>query len=234
MRHLAPVPQPENLREKAYRIIKQLIINCDIPPGSALNERELVEQIGVSRTPIREALNRLEKENLVTIIPGRGSFVSSITVKEINDIYQLREIIEPYVTGMVTPSFPEERLVAYRDAFLALDQDDYDGLARLDSEFHILIIDAAENDRINQVMSNMYAQNQRLRFILTRQPARLQETVDEHMAVIEAMLARDPQQAQEAMREHLIRSRQAAFKLPGDQAAFRPFANKQQTMEEMT
>lgn len=224
MRTQALAPQPENLREKAYRIIKQRIISCQLSPGSALNERELVEEIGVSRTPIREALNRLEKETLVTIIPGRGSFVSSITVKEINDIYQLREIIEPYVTDLVAPSFPEERLAAYRDAFLALDQDDYDGLARLDSEFHSLIMDAAENDRINQVMANMYAQNQRIRFRLTRQPARLQETVDEHMAVIEAMLTRDPLKAQEAMREHLIRSRQAAFKLPGDLVTFKPFA----------
>ncbi|HWQ61813.1 MAG TPA: GntR family transcriptional regulator [Negativicutes bacterium] len=220
--HALEVPS-ENLREKAYRIIKQRIINCQLAPGSALNERELVAEIGVSRTPIREALNRLEKENLVTIIPGRGSFVSSITVKEINDIYQLREIIEPYVTGLVTPSFPEERLAFYRDAFLALDQDDYDGLARLDSEFHFLIMDTAENDRINQVMANMYAQNQRIRFRLTRQPARLQETVDEHMAVIEAMLARDPLKAQEAMRAHLIRSRQAAFKLSGDQMVFKPY-----------
>jgi DNA-binding GntR family transcriptional regulator len=223
LRDNALVSPPESLREKAYRIIKQRIINCQIAPGSALNERELVAEIGVSRTPIREALNRLEKENLVTIIPGRGSFVSSITVKEINDIYQLREIIEPHVTALVTPSFPEERLAAYRDAFLALDQDDYDGLARLDSEFHIILMDAAANDLINQVMANMYAQNQRIRFRLTRQPARLQATVDEHLAVIEAMLARDPQTAQEAMREHLIRSRQAAFKLPGDLMAFKPY-----------
>jgi DNA-binding GntR family transcriptional regulator len=217
----ALAPQTENLRERAYRIIKQRIISCQIAPGCALNERELVAEIGVSRTPIREALNRLEKENLVTIIPGRGAFVSSITVKEINDIYQLREIIEPHVIGLVTPVFPEETLLAYRQAFMALDQDDYDGLARLDSEFHCLLVDWAENDLINQVMANMYAQNQRIRFRLTRQPARLQETVAEHLEVIEAMLARDPLRAQEAMREHLARSRQAAFKLPDGQMAFR-------------
>ncbi len=222
MRNDALARQTENLRERAYRIIKQRIISCQIVPGSALNERELVAVIGVSRTPIREALNRLEKENLVTIIPGRGAFVSSITVKEINDIYQLREIIEPHIIVLVTPVFPEECLLAYKRAFQALDQDDYDGLVRLDSEFHSLLMDSAENDLINQVMANMFAQNQRIRFRLTRQPARLQETVAEHLAVIEAMLARDSLRAQEAMREHLAQSRQAAFKLPDGQMAFRP------------
>lgn len=205
--------QTENLREKAYRIIKQLIITCEINPGGILNERELVESIGVSRTPIREALNRLEKENLVTIIPQRGAFVSAITVKVINDIYQLRAIIEPSVTAMVTPIFPAESLKKYRQAFLEIDHEDYDSLSKLDNELHCCIIDLAGNDFLNQVMANMYAQNERIRFRSTRLPQRSQETVAEHLAIIEAILARDPAAAQEAMRAHLGNSRQAAFRI---------------------
>jgi DNA-binding GntR family transcriptional regulator len=209
----AMVIQTENLREKAYRIIKQLIITCAFDPGSILNERELVESIGVSRTPIREALNRLEKENLVTIIPQRGAFVSAITVKVINDIYQLREIIEPCVTAMVTPVFPAEGLEKYRQAFEELGPEDYDRLAKLDNELHCLLIDLAGNDFLNQVMANMYAQNERIRFRSNRLPQRVQESVDEHLTIIEAILARDPLAAQEAMRVHLAKSRQAAFKI---------------------
>ncbi len=209
----AVVMQTENLREKAYRIIKQLILTCAFDPGSILNERELVESIGVSRTPIREALNRLEKENLVTIIPQRGAFVSAITVKVINDIYQLREIIEPCVAAMVTPVFPAESLERYRQAFQELEPEDYDRLAKLDNELHCHIMDLAGNDFLNQVMANMYAQNERIRFRSTRLPQRSQETIDEHLAIIEAFLAREPLAAHEAMRVHLVKSRQAAFRI---------------------
>lgn len=211
--YLAMASQSENLREKAYRIIRRLIIDCDLVPGSILNERELVETIGVSRTPIREALNRLEKESLVTIIPQRGAFVGAITVKVINDIYQLREIIEPEVVAMVTPIFPAASLERLRQAFLELGPEDYDRLATLDNELHCLIMDSMGNDFLNQVMANMYAQNERIRFRSNRLPQRVQEAVDEHLTIIEAMLARDPAGAREAMLTHLANSRQAAFKI---------------------
>lgn len=202
-----------NLKEKAYRVIRQMIVGGGLPPGKVLNERELVELIGVSRTPIREALHRLEKENLVIIVPQRGAFVCEITTKIINDIYQLRELIEPQLLAMVTADMPEQVLAEFRAVFLALKQDEYNELARIDNEFHIAVIDRVGNDYLRNLMDNMYAQNERIRFQLTRLPQRLQETVAEHVRIIDAMLARDPEKAAAMMREHLISSRKAAFRL---------------------
>jgi DNA-binding GntR family transcriptional regulator len=209
----AQVPIDSNRKERAYRIIKEKIISCQLPPGSILNERELVEEIGTSRTPIREALHRLEKENLVLIIPQRGAFVCEITPKIINDIYQLREIIEPNLVSMVTPKIAEDVLLRFKQEFLTLGKDDYNILAKRDNEFHFTVIDLVGNECLKQVMENMYDQNERIRFLLTRLPQRLQETVAEHVDIIDHMLARDQERAAEAMRRHLVQSRHAAFRI---------------------
>ena len=85
----------DSLKERAYRIIKDKIIRCEYMPGDFLNEKSLIEEIGASRTPIREALNKIEQENLVKIIPKRGVVVSEITMKDISEIFQVRECVSP-------------------------------------------------------------------------------------------------------------------------------------------
>ena len=202
-----------NLKEKAYRVIREMIVGGDLPPGKVLNERNLVAHLGVSRTPIREALHRLEKENLVTIIPQRGAFVCEITTKVIHEIYQVREIIEPQLIRMVTGDIPEESLRELRAAFVALKTDDYDALAQLDNDFHAAVIEKVGNAYLKQMMDNMHAQNERIRFQLARLPQRLQATVAEHVGIIDAMLERDSEAAAAAMLEHLMNSRKAAFRI---------------------
>ncbi|MDR3589471.1 MAG: GntR family transcriptional regulator [Negativicutes bacterium] len=202
-----------SLREKAYEVMKNQIITGKLPPGIALNERELVADIGVSRTPIREALNRLEKEHLVVITPQKGAAVSPITPKVINDIFQLREVLEPYVIGVVTPTFPEAELRRFQTSFSAPPIEECDLLAKIDREFHSAIVYSFGNDYLNHFMENMYIHNERIRFLSLRLPQRLAESVDEHLTIIEAMLTRDPQQAAAAMRTHLASARYAAFRL---------------------
>lgn len=202
-----------SLREKAYEVIKNQIITGKLPPGSALNERELVAEIGVSRTPIREALNRLEKEHLVTITPQKGASVGTITPKVINDIYQLREVLEPQVISTVTPIFLEAELLDFHRRFSGLSSGEYDKLAMLDMEFHRAIIHAFGNDYLNHLMENMYTQNERIRFLSLRLPKRVSESVAEHLTIIDHMLARDSKKAAAAMRSHLANGRQAAFRL---------------------
>ena len=202
-----------SLRDKAYRIIRNKIVTCEFPPGSPLNERELVDLIGVSRTPIREALNRLENEQLVTLTSQKGASVTSITPKEINDIFQLRCMLEPYVVSMVTPNFPEEGLLEFRKGFSEPSPDKYGELVTLDGEMHCAIVYAFGNSYLNNLMENMYTQNERIRFLSTMMPQRLEETFAEHLAIVDAMLAREPQKAAAAMREHLQQARYVALKL---------------------
>jgi len=206
-------PKEMSLRDKAYRMIRNRIVTCEFPPGSPLNERELVELIGVSRTPIREALNRLENEQLVTLTSQKGAMVTPITTRVIHDIFQLRDVLEPYVVGVVTPTFPEADLLEYRQGFAQKSANRYDELMALDDKLHNAIIHAFGNSYLNNLMDNMYTQNERIRVLSTMLPKRLDESFDEHLVIVEAMLARDPQKAVAAMREHLRMARNAALRL---------------------
>lgn len=203
-----------SLREKAYRMIKDRIVTCEFLPGCPLNERELVEIIGASRTPIREALNRLEQERLVVITSQKGATVTPITPQIINDIYQLREVIEPHVIAAVVPDFPEDELLRLRKGFAESSMNgNFEELVALDSELHFSIVSAFGNGYLNEFMGNMYTQNERIRFLSTRMPRRLEETSDEHVKIIDAMLTRNPQNAANAMRDHLAIARQVALQL---------------------
>lgn len=202
-----------SLKEKAYQMIKQRIVTCEFYPGSPLNERELVELIGVSRTPIREALNRLEQERLVSITSQKGATVTPITPSDINDIYRLRNVLEPHVIAEVTPTFPEEKLLHLRQGFLTHASGPFEDLVALDSELHFAIINAYGNEYLKELMTNMYTQNERIRFLSTRIPHRLRQTADEHVEIIDAMLTRDGLKAAGAMRVHLENARQVALRL---------------------
>ncbi len=202
-----------SLRDRAYRIIRNKIITCEFPPGSPLNERELSSLIGVSRTPIREALNRLENDQLVTLTSQKGAAVTPITPKIINDIFQLRYVLEPYVVSMVTPDFPEATLLKFQKGLSDRSLDKYEELVTLDGELHFAIIHAFGNSYVNNLMENMYTQNERIRRLATMMPQRLADSAVEHLAIVEAMLAREPEKAAEALRYHLQSARYAAFKL---------------------
>lgn len=201
-----------SLKERAYKCIKENIISCVFPPGSLLNEKDLVEQIGASRTPIREALSRLEQEQLVMILPQRGSFVTDITPKTINDVYQAREMLEPGLVRLVTPVIAEASLLEFQHRFEQLAQDDYEAAIVADSDFHNFVLKSCNNDYLIQLMENMYAQNERIRILMVRKPQRLRETTEEHLAIISAMLRRDEAGAAEAMRSHMRNARQSAIK----------------------
>ena len=164
-----------SLKDRAYRIIRQNIIRCAFPPGCLLNEKELVEKIGVSRTPIREALSLLAQEQMVTIVPQRGSFVTEITPKSINDVYQVREMLEPQVIKMITPVVAEGDLLQYRGRFAAMSPGDYELAMTADKEFHNFIVQAANNTYLMNLMDKLYAQNERIRVVSTRMPRRLEQ-----------------------------------------------------------
>merc|ERR1711879_893209 len=112
-----------SLKDKAYEHIKSKIILCEMMPGSDISEEELANELGISRTPVREAIMMLENENLVHVFPRKGSFVSQITLKDIQEIFQIREVVETQVGKMVCKTISEEMLMAFRARFEAIDSD---------------------------------------------------------------------------------------------------------------
>jgi DNA-binding GntR family transcriptional regulator len=202
-----------SLKDKAYRMIREMIINCTLTPGTLINEKELIELIGVSRTPIREALSRLEHENLVRIVPQRGVFVTELTVKNIEDLCEIREIAEPYFARTAAINADINELKQFEDFFMHALESDYETVIKTDRHFHRYVASFSKNAYLIQMMKSVYAQNERLRMLSCRVPSRVAAAAEEHLNIIRAMLQRDADGASEAMKIHMVNSRTTAFKM---------------------
>ncbi len=205
----------QNLREKAYAIIKEKIVNCEFLPGTPLSESKLISEIGASRTPIREALNRLEHENLVRIYPQRGVFVTDVSVKDVINIYTVREVVEPLAARLAAPHIDLDALRYYYEIFSD------DGAVysltdhfRIDRGFHSLIANSTDNDYLAKILLGLYDQNSRTRILSKiRVKERQQEARLEHLEIARCLMERDADKAEEAMRKHIINGRNTALKI---------------------
>jgi len=196
----------------AYTEIKQKIVNCEYLPDTFLNELSLMKELGVSRTPIREAMSRLEHENLVRIVPKKGVLVSGFSLGDVREVYQVRELLEPYIIRFWGSRVDRQALRTYRDN-LNIPGDDLPDWKRflLDNELHKLIYDCCQNKYFVQLLDKVYDQNQRIRILSGRLHRRLEDTRFEHLTILERLLADDSEGAAQAMSVHLANSKQAAF-----------------------
>lgn len=202
-----------NLKEKAYAKIKENIISLAYAPGEFLNETQLSEEIGVSRTPVREALNHLEKENLVRVIPKRGVMVSEINIADIMDIYQVRELLEPDIIRLYAKSIDKLLLETIREKIISSQhsQLSYEEQYKIDSILHQVLLDANRNKYFAAVLGTVFDQNQRLRIMTARTiKERLSQTHIEHARIVDLLLADDYDAAADAMLLHLKQSCEAS------------------------
>jgi DNA-binding GntR family transcriptional regulator len=211
------VAATQPLQEKVYKLIKDEILNCEMTPGSVICEEVLVEKFGTSRTPIREALLRLQRERLVDIFPRQGTFVSRICLNDIYEIYQLRLIIEPQVVKIACHNLKDEILEAFRDFFLhrATGECPYQEWFRQDRELHSYIVDSSGNSHLRQMYATIMDQNLRMRILAGKFPDRMRDTNHEHVALLDALLAKDEDKAEKVMASHIISSRNGALRLEG-------------------
>ncbi len=201
-----------NLRERAYTIIKQKILSCEYPPGSFINENSLLGEVGASRTPIREAMTKLENENLVQIIPKKGILVCTISLSDINDIYQTRKLIEPFIIRTQGGNTDKNQLREYRSKYNEMiNEKDFVELIRFDDEFHRLLISNSKNKYLIQLLGLVYDQNVRIRVLAGKHVRRLEDTYKEHLKILDFILEDKLERAAEAMVEHLENSQKAAF-----------------------
>jgi DNA-binding GntR family transcriptional regulator len=187
-------------------------------PGDDISEEQLALELGTSRTPIREALLQLEKEHLVDIYPRKGTFVSQISLQDIYEIFQIRQIIECYAAKMVCKRISIEKLEQYREAFTHFDDDsdDYRDWMALDREFHTYIVENTQNKNLTQIFVNILDKHQRARYVLaSRIPNRVKDSVNEHFKIIDALIEQDEQKIEEAVKLHINNSREGFLMLKG-------------------
>lgn len=202
----------ESLKERAYRIIKTKIVNCEYAPASFLNELSLMAEIGASRTPIREAMSKLEIEHLVKIVPKKGVIVSNIALSEINEVYQVRELVEPFIIRTWGGDIDPRKLEYYQLQLQRLAEAGSDAKKiHLDDSLHRLIIGRCQNRFLVQLLDMVYDQTHRIRIISGKLTRRLDDTRTEHLRIIELLLEKQLDAAADAMALHLKNSKRAAF-----------------------
>lgn len=208
-----------NLKTQAYNTIRQKIVTCEYAPGTFLNEELLTDQLGLSRTPIRDALSRLEQEGLIEIKPKKGILVMPLSINTINMIFEVRLLYEPYIILNYGSFMSVEKLKDFYNIFHTKDSNsecfqDRNYFYELDTEFHNLIVNACPNTYIQQNYNMIQTQTERFRYMTGNvSNCRLDETFQEHISIINACLRSDWQEAANQLAFHLEESKKAAFQL---------------------
>ena len=197
-----------DLKSEVYKIIKEGIIHRKFLPGTQLKESDLVRKLGVSRTPIREALNQLSKEGIIEIFPRKGAFVKNCTKEEVIEILILREVLEGVAARLATLQMNDGRVKKLETLFKDYRKGSID-YAQADEQFHSEIIQAAGSTRLVGLVSNLTDSLQMLdmRAVSFGFPERIKESLAEHLKIIEAFRARDAVRAEKLTREHFRHTR---------------------------
>ncbi|HHY64532.1 MAG TPA: GntR family transcriptional regulator [Clostridiaceae bacterium] len=202
----------QTLKNKAYTVIKEKIMTCEYMPGDFINEKEIIQQINVSRTPIREAIILLEQEGLVSILPQRGVMVNRITLQDVIEAFQVREVIEPYALKHFGSRLDKETFKKYREMLSDPELlSDHEKGNLLDDEMHMSIVKAMNNHYFTDVINAIRVQTHRLRILSNRLGLRFIKTIDEHIEIIDAILAEKYDLAAELMSKHLAKAKEASI-----------------------
>jgi DNA-binding GntR family transcriptional regulator len=206
-----------NLRDQTYDIIKNMIILREIEPGKKINEEHIAREIQVSRTPIREALCRLENEGIVRIIPRRGAFVSDLTETNVKEIMLIREVLEGLVTRLAVENMDQKTLDKLRRALekvRTIPETDRELIhyTRSEVDFHALLLDASNNQMLKNMMVIINAHLQIIRLRTVVIPERARKTVKEHQRILQAIEDGDADAAEELMRKHVRSVREVALR----------------------
>jgi len=195
------------IKEVVYRRLVRAIVELRLRPGQQLRERQLAEQMGVSKTPIREALVRLEKEGLVTVAPYRGAIVRGYTHTDVREIYELRELLEGFCArraAMQINDTDEAELRAnVRRSRQLLDAGEADGLPALFDAFDRILYRQAAGHRIGALLAELELHLERLGNLTVGVPGRLDASVQQHEAIVLGIVKRDPAAAESACRDHI-------------------------------
>ena len=203
---IAEAVEQRSQSELAYRRILERIVSLEMPPGSVVNETRLREELGIGRTPIREALQRLARENLVRPVPHRGTFVTDVNITDLARITEVRVVLEAHAARLAADKLAapdreviEELLELLSRAYVT-DQRD---LMQLDQKIHRAIYRAARNPFLEATLERYFNLILRLWYLVLDHDVRLREAVDEHVELMRAILAGDGDLAETIMRKHV-------------------------------
>lgn len=192
--------------EEAYLRIRDRIVSLDMPPGSVVNESRLREELRIGRTPIREALQRLSRENLVKSVPHRGTFVTDVNITDLARITEVRVVLEAHAARLASDRLSAADRDIFAELLDALEKGpslDQRELMRLDQLIHRQIYRAARNPFLEATLERYFNLSLRLWYLVLDREIGLREALREHMELLRAILAGHPDRAEDSMRRHV-------------------------------
>lgn len=202
-----------DLKNYVYQIIRDRIINCTYEPGSMIFEQSLTAELKVSRTPVREALNRIEQEGFIRIMPKKGVMVKEITVGDVGQLFQAREEVEPIVVRLAGPYLDKERMREFRKRYENNEHTTMwmtaDKNPPLDTRLHLYIIDNCHNTFLKEFMHKIFDRNTQLMIFSHHRELNIYNAFDEHLQIIDLILEEKYEQASQVIKNHVIHNRDA-------------------------
>jgi DNA-binding GntR family transcriptional regulator len=200
-------PERPRLSEWAYDEIRRYIVDGALPPGTRLVENKLTSSLGISRTPLREALHRLEQDGLIERNPGGGLSVTGLTLEELNEVMGIRAVLEGHCARLAAERISDAALAdlfaAHEEAADAIRQGDLEALVIANTEFHDGINAAAHSPRCMTMINEMRESVLRYRTEALNEEATRKQSFDQHLEILMALKARDTELIEKLMRAHI-------------------------------
>jgi DNA-binding GntR family transcriptional regulator len=195
------------LREVVFESLREAIIQGILRPGERMMELQLADELGVSRTPVREAIRKLELEGFVVMVPRKGAYVAGITDKDIIDVFEVRAALESLAAGLAAQRITEEEMEKLERSMVQISEiatsADIHALVHEDTQFHEIIYRASRNQRLTLILTNLQDVIQRFRLTTLSRPGRTREALEEHRQLVEAISERNAELAQRLAWEHI-------------------------------
>lgn len=213
-KRLAPIrlDSYQPLREVVCETLRDAIRKGVLKPGERLMEIQLADELGVSRTPVREAIRKLELEGYVIMMPRRGTYVANLSIRDVNEVFEIRTSLDSLASGLAAERITDEELEHLQRLLVAIggyiEQGDMDKIVETDTEFHDLLYTASRNSRLTGIIFNLREQLTRFRTASMSYPGRLRATLEEHRRIVEAIAQGDVKEAQAASEYHMEKSEQ--------------------------
>ncbi|NJD01784.1 MAG: GntR family transcriptional regulator [Ruminiclostridium sp.] len=204
------------LREVIFNTLREAIIVGELKPGERLMEVQLAEKMGVSRTPVREAIRKLELEGLVDMLPRKGAHVADLSVKDIMDVLEVRSTLDGLASMLSAERITDEELKDLKHVqtqFIGyVEKENLQGSIKKDVEFHDVIYRSSRNDKLIQIANNLREQVQRFRVIYIKDYSSTRELIKEHADILDGIAGKDPELARKFAQKHIINQEEAIIK----------------------
>ena len=190
--------------QQVYSFLKDAIYNCRYLPGQEISEKQLFEELPFGRTPIRETLLQLQKEELVEIYPRRGMRIAPFSEELVSNLYQTRKLIEPAIAAAYCPLYSKARLLSYRDGLRAAIVESDSAFYSLDIDFHSYLVSAANNRRLTAIFTDLMWHQYRLAIYAAIQgKTERRDNGEEHERILRALLSEDREEIRASITAHI-------------------------------